>query len=238
MKNDLREFDDWSTWVLKTCYPNPDRLGCPSQEFLRGLARHEISVEKTEAWLEHLGTCSECFHDYTRFSAVEQKRRRWVIALGSVAAVLLCAVFAGQILLHRGSVPVGRHSVPADNTVIISTKPAILAALHLENYSVVRGEDQGNENKTLEIARAVLKLSIYLPLGSESGRYEVRLLRKKGDLKSLADVTGLAVIEDGITVLRTDADFSTVPAGKYVLSVRRKNGGWRYYPVALTNSST
>jgi len=219
VKNDLREFDDWSTWVLKTCYPNPDRLGCPSQEFLRGLARHEISVEKTEAWSEHLGTCSECFNDYTRFSAVEQKRRRRFFTLGSVAAVLaamLLIVACLSFLYLRG------RSLGVE-TAIIDLRP----------FSLTRGDDTGSgTGQGIEINHRVSRLTIMLPVGSRDGQYEVGILRTSGEEVVKAPASTKIAKDQSISLI-TEMELSKLELGPYLLAWRRAGFPWSYHPVRL-----
>lgn len=215
MKNDLREFDDWSTWMLKTCYPNPDRLGCPSREFLRGLARHEISVEKTEAWSEHLGTCSECFNDYTRFSRIEQQRRRWFIALGSVAAALLIA--ACLLFLY-----------PRNRSVGVET-----ATIDLRPFSLTRGDDGGSgTTQSIEINHKVSRLTIMLPVGSRDGQYEVGILRTSGEEVVKAPASTKIAKDQSITLI-TEMELSKLELGPYLLAWRRAGLPWSYHPVRL-----
>jgi hypothetical protein len=79
-----------------------------------------------------------------------------------------------------------------------------------------------------------VKLSIYLRLGSEPGEYEIELLRNRTDTEPLAKFVGTAQIENGLTVIRIDADFSMFEAGIYAIAIRRRpEGSWRYLMVRL-----
>jgi hypothetical protein len=51
--------------------PNPERVGCPTEEELRTLVFHPHQVDRTTN--EHLTTCSECFGLYR--SMVHDRRR-------------------------------------------------------------------------------------------------------------------------------------------------------------------
>jgi hypothetical protein len=40
---------------------NPNRIGCPSHDFLLKLARHAINMDELKPWTSHLSSCGECF---------------------------------------------------------------------------------------------------------------------------------------------------------------------------------
>ncbi len=89
-----------------------------------------------------------------------------------------------------------------------------------------------NPNVTpVELPRAALALSIYLPTGSEPGRFEVGIAEKSKKL--LLTTEGVAAFRDHITVLEVKLDLTGVAAGQYLLAVRQPGADWAYYPVLL-----
>ena len=70
---DPERFIEASGQVLLSAFPNPQRVGCPGEEVLRGLAAHKLPLSDTEAWSKHLGGCSECYADYLRFRKADDK---------------------------------------------------------------------------------------------------------------------------------------------------------------------
>ncbi|MGH9739292.1 MAG: hypothetical protein ACRD4X_12015 [Candidatus Acidiferrales bacterium] len=72
---------------------------------------------------------------------------------------------------------------------------------------------------------------IYLPMGSQPGRYEVRIASENNQAGS--NVGGIARIENGNTVLRVRIDLSKLNPGQYSLGIRQPPWDWRYYPFAL-----
>ena len=52
-------------------FPNPQRVGCPDSEVLRGIAFRKLRLADAEPCLEHLSSCSPCF----RNSATSARRR-------------------------------------------------------------------------------------------------------------------------------------------------------------------
>jgi hypothetical protein len=71
-----------------------------------------------------------------------------------------------------------------------------IAVLDLRKRGITRGEN-GAKADGLDLPRGLLKLSIYLPFGSEVGQYEVRISRKK----QVSRATGRSVTRNHITVL-------------------------------------
>jgi hypothetical protein len=69
-----------------------------------------------------------------------------------------------------------------------------------------------------------MNLMIYLPLGVDEGNYEVQVARPDGP--ALLEMSGIARIEEGLTTLRVQPDFSTLEPGRYVLRYRRPGGEW------------
>jgi hypothetical protein len=230
----LKAFEDFLSEQSKTAFSNPDRLGCPSQEFLKNLASHKIPIEKTAAWIDHLGSCSECFQDFTRFSeSVPRKGHRMrLIALGSVAA-LLCFVFVGDYVIHhRVSSPGQNAPLSSQNTNKGAAQPTMAAVLHLEEVPVVRGDDR--PPSIPKMRRGLLSLSIYLPPDSKPGSYTIRILSRPADKKDVLTFSGTAETTDGDTILHASADLTSVSPGSYYLALRHDGGVWRYYRVILS----
>src|SRR5262249_27759193 len=43
---------------------NPERVGCPSSDFLRKLAAHAVTIEELRPWTNHLSECGECYREF------------------------------------------------------------------------------------------------------------------------------------------------------------------------------
>jgi hypothetical protein len=74
-------------------------------------------------------------------------------------------------------------------------------------------------------------LTLVLPVGSESGVYDVQVLDT--EQRSLASSRGEAAIREFVTTLQATLDLSEVTAGDYRLAVRRTGEGWRVYPALV-----
>jgi len=200
---------------LATEFPNPERIGCPGNSLLKGIAQGKVSLIEAEPWLDHLGLCSPCFQEFKEFRRQSAIQRRRVLMLVATAAVLLFAV--GGWLWVRA-----RHSVEATD----------VAVLDLRERSVARGQSQSEANQApLEISRTTKHLVLDLPIGSNEGAYDVGLLTGTGD--QISRVTGMAKLHDHITDLRVDVDLSGIQAGAYSLGVRQAGLEWTRYPVRV-----
>jgi hypothetical protein len=201
---------------LATEFPNPERIGCPGNALLKGIAQGKVSLTEVEPWLDHLGSCSPCFQEFKEFRRQSAMQRRrvltWVVA---TAAVLLLA-FGGWLWVR------GRHSVEATDT----------AVLDLRERSVARGESQADVVQApLEIPRSTKHLILDLPIGSKEGPYDIALFTGTGD--ELLRATGIAELHDHITDLRVDVGLSRIQPGTYSLGVRQPGLEWTRYPVRL-----
>src|ERR1700690_3522470 len=164
---------------LATEFPNPERIGCPGNALLKGIAQGKVSLTEAEPWLDHLGSCSPCFQEFkeSRSQSVIQRQRVLTWAVAS-AAVLLFAV--GGWLWVRA-----RHSVEATDT----------AVLDIRERSVARGQSQADAGQApLEIPRSAKHLVLDLPIGSKEGPYEVSLVTETGD--QILRATGTAELRN------------------------------------------
>jgi hypothetical protein len=79
--------------------------------------------------------------------------------------------------------------------------------------------------------RTSLSLSIYLPVGSEEGDYEVALVNSSGQV--LRNAAGEARFRDFVAVLPVRMDLAAIPQGRYELRIRRLQAPWSVYSVLL-----
>jgi len=199
-------------------FPNPNRAGCPGNEILKAMAFRKLENEQAKDWIQHLGTCTPCFRDYTEFRKQAEWRRQ-VAYVAMAAAVVLVLI------------SVGWWSWRASHPVVITAHHRIVA--DLRNRMILRGE-QGNEpgQGPLVFERGVDQVSIYLPEGSRAGAYEVAVFRETLG-QSLASAVAMATMEKGMTVMNATLDLSRVASGRYLLAVRPPAVDWTYYPLVV-----
>jgi hypothetical protein len=195
-------------------FPNPERTGCPGPAVLKRIASHEMPLSEAEKWLDHLTSCSPCYRDFSQLR-VAQKQRRARTLLAMAAGVLIVACLMGWGLLVRQKQP-----------LIAQT-----ALLDLRSRSVARGTEPNPAEPPLEVSRKVKQWTIYLPLASSAGAYELRLVRSSGE--PLLETTSTAQLNDGITSLQTPVNVSFASPGKYLLEVRRVGAEWNSYVIIV-----
>jgi len=211
--------------LLDGGYPNPDRVGCPGPEFLKRLAERKMDLHEAEQWLLHLGSCSPCFIEYTAFQKQAARRRTLELVLASAALLILAGV-AGW--LWKGHWFRGTGGKPNIATVM----PYQKVTVDLRNRIVFRGEQPSSANSgPIQLPRGRLELTMLLPKGSGPGSYRLQVSTELE--KPLISTTGMAVKQNGITVLNVKLDVSKLSPGGYVLAIGGAGHERREYPLLI-----
>jgi hypothetical protein len=230
-------------------FPNPNRIGCPDSEFLQRLARHRVPISDFDRWIDHLGSCSECFGEFNRLTmATKARRGQQRFALYAVAA---CIILAGVGLLWKQSTGVQGISRPAR---LDATNPAVLGSrgngrqdvastaadrnpfevlLNL-TQSPTRGENSTDASRTIRMPARLLECRMFLPLGSSDGLYYIQV-RRADRSEVLKTAQGTAAMKDGDLRLDVELDLSNISAGAYLLSYRRAGESWHRVSILITN---
>src|SRR5271157_5220337 len=206
---------DLLTQGLSREFPNPQRVGCPDSAVLRGIAFRKLRLAEVEPWLEHLGSCSPCFQEFTELRKQATTRRRRTQAWLAVAAVLIFSV-AGWLWVRT------QHPV----------QPPETAVLDLRDLSVARGQNPTQtDQRPLEIHRSTKHLILDLPIGSKEGAYDIAILSDTG--AQVIAASGTAQLQGHVVSLRADVDMSGVKPGLYFLALRQPGLEWNRYPVRI-----
>jgi hypothetical protein len=173
-----------------------------------------MPLAEAEKWLDHLGSCSPCYKDFSELrNDREVQRKRALLAIA--ASILVAVGIASWILIRR-------HN----ESLVAQT-----AFVDLRNNSVSRSPEPNPEDKPLELRRGFSQLNIYLPLGSPEGAYEVRIMTASGD--SLLTAAGTAWLNDGVTSLQVRGKLSLARPGQCILQFRKLPSEWSSYPLVL-----
>ena len=235
--------------LLLTDFPNPERLGCAGAEALRTLALRSQSLPLAERnrLLDHMTCCSPCFSEFSAF--VDQARRRKRLALIGLRALVLGTIgFAAWLAVSQWRSKPGDSITrkppsterPEPKRTPQEPRPEIArqqpqpriyrnVVLDVRDQSVARGETpKPPEKKYPKVPRGILNLSIYLPFGSEAGKYHLTIY--KDPAKPLLSTTGIARIRQGITIVRIKLDTSQMSPGAYILESRPADwpSGYQY----------
>jgi len=214
-RDEKRILDVLGRGLLKE-FPNPDRVGCPGSDVLKRIASRAMPLPEADKWLDHLGSCSPCYRDFLQFQSTHRGHRRQTM-LAIAASVLIVASIAGWAVLRSRKLPLAAQT----------------AVLDLRNRSLSRGAESNLVEPPLEVSRGVRvkHLTVYLPLGSPDGPYEIRITTTAGGV--IFGTSGVASLKDGVTSIQVVVDLSSAPSGQYLFQVRRPDSEWHSYPVNL-----
>jgi hypothetical protein len=173
-----------------------------------------MPLDEAGKWLDHLGSCSPCYSDFSRFEAAYRSRRTRTL-LAIAASILIVVSLTVWALLVKQKEPLGTQT----------------AVLDLRNRSVARGTEQNPSEPPLEIERKVSHLKIYLPLGSSDGEYRMRISGPKERI--LFATKGVAKLQQGITSLSVDINWASASPGLYTLQIQKADSGWTPYPLRV-----
>jgi hypothetical protein len=200
-------------------YPNPERIGCPGEGFLKQLASDRRSIKLSDERLDHVTRCSPCFQEFARFrdarKQVAMTRRAVLVGAGTLA----CGLAA---LVARW--PKSNLKRPGYERFEIN----------LYDYSRTRGVDTPTSSASprKELPRKRLDLLIILPFASQEGKYEVQVLRANGDPSGLS-ASGMAHLQKGKTSLEVKMDLTSLSPDHYQLGIRRVPFTWIPIPVEI-----
>ena len=222
-KQEDRELHRALESVVRTQFPNPRRNDCPGIETLRTIAQKRISMR--DPAIDHVGHCSPCFSELTDIrQAIRRRNLQWK-AGGVAAAVLVLALLINYVGFRRGDSGIAGPTAQPQRQI---------AMIDLRNASAARSvlpSGTATAQPQIEIPRAIVSLTIQLPIGSEAGSYEVQI--RKPNSGATASGKGQASIEDGITRLTLDIDTTAIPVGEYEFAWRMADFDWRSYAVLI-----
>jgi hypothetical protein len=242
------ELLDFARSYLSEAFPNPRRMGCPSDDALRLLAIRPMQSDASTG--EHLTCCSPCFTAYmahlarAKAEAIQRQRirraiwiRRSATGLG-VTAILVIAVYV--FITKRRTEPIVVPRMPAPitapgNPAHTQAAMYVPVVIDLSNVSPTRGSKQGTAGSVPQVipSGSPLDLSLRLPLGSDERLYSITLRSRRHIVWSESTQ---ARRQNGDMLLRVRADFSHVPAGRYDLQVASNGGHMMTLPVLIKGS--
>lgn len=218
-------------------YPNPERKGCPGSETIQELAADRLTRGTSADW-EHVTHCSPCYREY--LISVEElrqrrKHRNRVVLAGGIAGLCILGLAIWRVAL----IPTVPGPPPPD---VVQKPPAVrepetvAAVLNLESLSATRGNSGSPKagDEIQRLPRRRLQLSIFLPIGSKAGPYDVQIITESSPKSPLVSQSGEARIVEGLTRLEITLDLSTLEPGTYLLTTRHVGSFWHYFRIVLT----
>ena len=210
-----RELD----WFFKNASPNPDGVGCLSEQTLRELAQRLRPIG--DPGYEHLSRCSPCYWHFRRYQSASRTTRSTPRSSGKLLAV--AAGFLLIITAVTGLWWFGRSGTTTGGT---GTEVAVV---DLRSFLVTRGA-QSPRRAAIKLSRADSRADILLPIGFETGRYEVRLVNS---IATVLSTQAEAALENHVVTIHITMTLSNLHAGAYQLAVRREGDDWHFFPTTL-----
>ena len=206
--------------VFARANPNPARTGCPGKDLLRSAARKALPIDHPV--FEHLAGCSACYQEFRQFQESVRVQSRVRPALAAAAMVLIAV---------GGATYFGRNRViglPRDTQTNATTQPVLI---DYRGESTTRSEAGEPARKPVTVPRANLEATIVLPLGSEPGQYELRLV--DGANRSQLAKEATATLREFAVRVAVNLDLRTLPSGAYILEIRRHGEEWDPHPLVI-----
>jgi hypothetical protein len=227
------EIQDLLQQAVLNDYPNPERKGCVGEQVVREIAARQMPVQDA-AW-EHITHCSPCYREFLGFRAeLADARTRLVRRNRIVLATALAAAGIAGILIWTRGFHGGQKPPVVVRQIQTPDTNAMVAKVDLQPFSPARSEGNAAAQSAQVAAtldRQVVQLELSLPIGSDDGTYEVRIM--DGQLHSLMSRSASAALTDHVTTLSVTLDLSTLAPGSYVLGLKGPESGWRTYPIAV-----
>lgn len=208
--------------LRRTVYPNPERVGCPDSAIFEALRRREIAFDDP-VW-KHIEHCSPCYCQFVeiREELFKEERKRDVRRATRTGLVIVVLFALGASLY------IWRRSRTSEQSTVASNRSEA-AVLNFEDGSELRGTPGEKPSRPTSgvqhLPRNQLNLTVYLPLGSQEGIYELEMVSPGG--QTMWRVQGHASIKDGLTSLPVSGDLRNVPIGQYKFRFRRPGETWR-----------
>jgi hypothetical protein len=225
----------------KSAFPNPNRTGCPSPSVLRAMAHRDKPMNPADLPISHVANCSPCFREYSRQRRNAKIIRTVQVTAGSliVGGILWVAVILVLNHTRRSGLPsVSRQQnvEPASPSSVPPPSPPpqvavpIAMTVDLAPFSPTRGEEP-MPAKHIQLPPKWIRASFLMPIGSEPGEYDVRLLRSDNEV--VLKTRTVAGLDDGITSFQVELHLEELSQNQLKLMIRPAGLGWRTFPVSV-----
>src|SRR5689334_14066784 len=206
--------------VFARANPNPTRAGCPGKHVLRSAARKALPIDHPV--FEHLAGCSACYQEFRQLQQPVRMPSRLRPVLAAAAVVLLAV--AGVTYFGRSRLT----GLPSDTQTHATVQPLLI---DYRGESTTRSESGDPLRKTVTVPRADVAATILLPVGSEPGVYELRLVDGAKRSRLVKQVAG--DLKDHAVRVDVNLDLRSLPSGGYTLEIRRSGEDWDPHPLVI-----
>jgi hypothetical protein len=209
--------------VFAEHFPNPNRIGCPSQDVLKAMAFRRPSAAGREYPVDHLTMCSPCFRQYSQYRAQAQYRAGARLALIAASIVVVLGALLWFAVGRPGGAQIARRP-----RLPLPLQPV---TLDLRPFASSRGQAPNTGKPSLVIPQGRLRITLQLPVGADEGPYAVDLLGRSG--QPAVSARGQARLLNQVTTLEIEADLRSRAFGRYTLRIGRLGSSRQDYPVTV-----
>jgi hypothetical protein len=202
------------------------------------MAHRDKQMNPADLPISHVANCSPCFREYSRQRRNAKIIRTVQLTAGSliIGGILWVAVIMVLNHTERGGLPsVSRRQnvEPASPSTAPPSPPSQVAVpiamtVDLAPFSPTRGE-QPIPAKHIQLPPKWIRASFLMPIGSEPGEYDVRLLRSNSEV--VLETRTVAGLDDGITSFQVELHLEELSQTHLKLMIRPAGLGWRTFPI-------
>lgn len=224
--------EDWFAELYRRMPADDSRTSTqcdkPDDAFLRRLSSRLRKPSPLDPRVSHVANCSRCLQrlmELRQTSPGSQSRRRTVVAWGATFAIIaLCGIGFALYWFHR--------PIRAQMAAAHSPLPPLHQIIDLSTVASTRGASAPLQ--FVSVPRRTVKLTLILPVLSQTGPYSVAISKTKPATQPAAVGAGTALQQGRQTRLNVTLHLGAVEPGLYYLSTTDKeNGVVYYYPLKV-----
>jgi hypothetical protein len=209
--------------LRRTAYPNPQRIGCPDSSIFESLRLRKIALDDP-VWT-HIEHCSPCYCQFSEIrEALFKEERKSDSRRARRAGLVFVTLLALGVSFY-----LWRRSRANEDQETIASNHGEAVVLNFEDGSELRGAQSDSTPRinsgVQHLPRNQLNLTVYLPLGSPAGIYDLEIVSSRG--VRVWQARGQAAIKNGLTSMPVEGDLRNVPVGGYKFRFRRRDETWR-----------
>jgi hypothetical protein len=154
-----------------------------------------------------------------------------------LAVIFVAARFVWNYTGRSGEPSMSRKQRAAPPPTVATKQPAPPIAplpikVDLASFSPTRGDDaKGDSENKIHLPQKLLRVNLLLPVGMEPGEYALRLKDSAGIVLKERHLMGR--LNNGVTSIEVDLDFSAASRGSFSLMIRPPGLSWRTFPVLV-----
>ena len=183
--------------------------------------RRLAAVEGREDWR----AAADFFEEYVDVLAAGGEMDYGELVRQALAAAAVVLIAVGGVAYFGRSRVIG---LSGDTQTNATTQTLLI---DYRGEGTTRSEAGDPARKSVTVPRASFEATILLPIGSEPGQYQLRLL--DGDKRSKLAKEASGDLKDLAVRVNVNLDLRSFPSGAYTLEIRRQGEDWDPHPLII-----